>query len=86
MTDTSFSGYWQTLTLCFHRFLFITCSLAALGDCGLLALQLLNTLSRFVLRTWRASILQNDKSVFDIESHTLLLQLILWDLNPYFTD
>ena len=50
MTDTSFSGYWQTLTLCFHRFLFITCSLAALGDCGLLALQLLNTLSHFILR------------------------------------
>ena len=81
MTDTSFSGYWQTLTLCFYRFLFITCSLAAFRDCGLLALQLLNTLSRFVLRTRRASILQNDKSVFDIESHTLLLQLILQDSN-----
>ena len=73
MTDTSFSGHWQTLTLCFYRFLFITCSLAALGDCGLLALQLLNTFSHVVLRTQCAFILQNDKSVFDIESHTLLL-------------
>ena len=73
MTDTSFSGHWQTLTLCFYRFLFITCSLAALGDCGLLALQLLNTFSHIVLRTQCAFILQNDKSVFDIESHTLLL-------------
>ena len=87
MTDTSFSGYWQTLTLCFHRFLFITCSLAAFRDCGLLALQLLNTLSRFVLRTRRASIFQNDKSVFDIESHTLLLHslLILQDSNLYYS-
>lgn len=87
MTDTSFSGYWQTLTLCFYRFLFITCSLAALGDCGLLALQLLNTLSHFILQIPCASIFQNDKSVFDIESHTLLLifLLILQDSNPYYS-